>query len=151
MYPRIFAMPAILLLTVFAAGHSYGEVKSATVSNPDAFIIANSSVAIDAMTKEDIGEIFLGKKVKWNEGGQIKIAMLKKSGIYEEFVNDFTRKTLHQFHIYWKRLVFIGKGLPPKLFETEEELVNYVARTEGAISYAESLIKADGVKIIVIK
>jgi ABC-type phosphate transport system substrate-binding protein len=36
---------------------------------------------------------------------------------------------------YFRTLVFTGKGSPPKSFATTDEIIQYVANTEGAIGY----------------
>ena len=45
-------------------------------------------------------------------------------------------------------MVFTGKGSLPRLFESEEELVQFVRNTPGAIGFIQSATPHDGVKTI---
>ncbi|MCP4353194.1 MAG: hypothetical protein GY795_47695 [Desulfobacterales bacterium] len=114
-------------------------------------IIINDSVEAEAITRDDLKKIFLGKKVKWNSNQSIKIAILKEGDIHESFLRTYIRKTSSQFSYYWKKLLFTGKGIPPKSFTSENEIINYVSSTAGAIGYASSGIQKDGIKVITIK
>ncbi|MCP4111003.1 MAG: hypothetical protein GY749_36680 [Desulfobacteraceae bacterium] len=114
-------------------------------------IIINDSVEAEAITRDDLKKIFLGKKVKWNSNQSIKIAVLKEGGIHENFLRTYIQKTSSQFRYYWKKLLFTGKGIPPKSFTSEDEIINYVSSTVGAIGYASSGIQKDGIKVITIK
>ncbi|MBN2064617.1 MAG: hypothetical protein JW745_07420, partial [Sedimentisphaerales bacterium] len=62
-----------------------------------------------------------------------------------------------QFINSWKKLVFSGKSKMPKDFATEKEMVEYIAKTSGAIGYVHVNTSKDGsimtekVKAITIK
>ncbi len=114
-------------------------------------IIVNDSVSVDTVKRDELKRIFLGKKVKWNSNQSIKVAVLKKGDMHENFLRTYIRKTSAQFNYYWKKLLFTGKGLPPKSFTSENEIIQYVSSTVGAIGYASSGIQKDGIKVITIK
>ena len=59
--------------------------------------------------------------------------------------------TDRQFSIYWKRLIFTGKGTPPTSFASDEKVVAFVARTPGAIGYVSTKAELKDVKTIKIQ
>jgi ABC-type phosphate transport system substrate-binding protein len=95
-----------------------------------------------------VRNIFLGKKTKWDNGQQIVIVTLKDSETHKNFLKKYIAKTATQFKSYWKKQVFTGKGSVPKSFEKEEDLLDFVAGTEGAIGYVSSGLNTDAVKTI---
>lgn len=141
----------ITLKTVFMA-MMCGTFLLIDVSSAGAevIIIANPSVKIDAMTKKEAKNIFLGKKVKWSTTLQIEVAILQGSGVHKEFTKEIVRKSTAQFKNWWRKLMFTGKGTLPKEFNSEQELMRYVADTEGAIGYISTATKISGVKKIMI-
>lgn len=111
-------------------------------------VICNNSVSEDSLTKEDIKNIFLGMKTTWSNNQKIVFVTLKEGDVHDIFLKEYIGKTIFQYANYWKKQVFTGKGKPPKSFETEEELVNYVADTEGAVGYISPGVENSRVKII---
>lgn len=60
-------------------------------------------------------------------------------------------KSSEQFLIGWKKLVFTGRGFMPDMIAGEEALVAMVARTPGAIGFADRAKITAGVKILPVK
>ncbi len=110
--------------------------------------VAHPSVTADTLSKSDIKKIFLGEKIVWENNTGIRLVVLKIPDIKEQFTKTYTGKTPIQFDRFWKKQVFTGQGSAPKSFDTEKDLIDFVAATEGAIGYVSASIKADDVKII---
>ncbi len=121
-----------------------------TKSHAEVVVITNSTVGMDSMPKDELKKIFLGKKIKWSDDMRIKVTALKKGEVHKEFVKMYTKKSTSQFKNYWKNMIFTGKGMPPKQFETESELIDYVSTTDGAIGYISTDKKTDDIKILII-
>ncbi len=118
----------------------------------DTIIICNKSVTEDSLDAGDLERIYLGKKSKWNDNKKIKLTMLRGKAetkeIHESFLKKYVHKTMSQFGHYWASLSFTGKGIPPKPFETESDLIKYVSETEGAIGYVRSSTQPENIRII---
>ena len=108
------------------------------ISYADALIITNKSVSDPNITKDDIKKIFLGKKIKWKDKTKVHFVLSKDKDLHEAFLKTYIKRNPKQFKAYWKNMVFTGKGKTPKSFDTTEELIEYVANTEGAIGYIDS-------------
>ncbi len=100
-----------------------------------ALIIANNGVKDVKLLKGDVANIFLGKKTTFSDKSKIVFVTLAKSKTHEGFLKTCLNKTPSQFANYWKKQVFTGKAKAPKAFKTEKELVDFVAKTKGAIGY----------------
>ncbi len=114
----------------------------------DLILIANNSVYVDSLTKEELQRIFLGKKVRWNHNLRIQIAAHKRSGsdAHEIFLKKYMYRTSKQYINWWRRMVYTGKGVYPRFFKYEKNLIHYVETTEGAIGYISSNIPHENVK-----
>ncbi|MBU0519532.1 phosphate ABC transporter substrate-binding protein [bacterium] len=102
----------------------------------DYVIIANNSVSQDSLDHTVLRNIYLGKRTVWPNGDDIIPVMLQSGTLREEFLRTVLKKSDYQFESYWKQMIFTGKGIPLKNFETLDELVRFVAETPGAIGYA---------------
>ena len=110
-------------------------------------IIVNNSVSdsVDASTAQ---KIYLGKKSKWDNGASITAVTLSGGGVHDAFLDQYIKKTSAQFDTYWKQMIFSGKGVPPKSFASEKELIDFVSQTAGAIGYVDSTTPMENVKVI---
>ena len=55
-------------------------------------------------------------------------------------------RSVQRFVTYWRQMVFTGKGMPPKSFASESDLVDFVARTPGSVGYVSTSVNVSSVK-----
>ena len=119
----------------------------ATAWAGDVVLVTNRSVPVTTLSRQDVKNIFLSKKK--NVGGvTIKLTALKDDSLTEQFLKAYVGKTPSQFSSYYKKLVFTGKGKPPKSMGSEAEMIAYIARTSGAIGYVSTAAVTTQVKTI---
>lgn len=100
------------------------------------FVFANKDVPDKELQRESVERIYLGKKSQWSDGTRVVPVVLKSGATHTAFVKKFLDRDASQFSTYWKQAVFTGRGMPPKSFESEAELIEFVSNTPGAIGYA---------------
>ncbi len=120
-----------------------------TIGKADIIIIANTSVSENELSKDDIRQIFLGKIVKWQNNTNIHFVLLS-GDIHKAFLKTYIRRSSIQYRNYWRKMLFTGKGIIPKSFNTEKDLIQYVTETQGAIGYIKDDTKAENVNIILV-
>ncbi|MDM8551569.1 hypothetical protein QUF72_15890 [Desulfobacterales bacterium HSG2] len=104
----------------------------------DVVIIANRNVPENTLSRKEIKEIFLAKRVRWGDHSRIHAATVRDAGIHKMFLKQHLNKSHAKWKLYWKRMVFTGRGVPPISFDTEAEMLAYIAETEGAVGYVLS-------------
>ena len=114
----------------------------------EAVVIANPSVGDVKLTSEEVKNILLGTKTKWDAGGVLKLAILSEGPVHDKVVKDFTQRTADQFDKHWKKQVFTGKGIMPYVAKSDTEMVDYVAKTPGAVGYVAKDSATGGVKVL---
>lgn len=118
-------------------------------SADDIIVVANPSVPTDTLAQDEIQSIFLGEIVKWSNNQMITVVTLQDEEMHERFLEKYIRRTPFQFNNVWRRILFTGKGKPPEKMKSQEELLEYVAKTAGAIGYVSSgLIGTKTVKVV---
>ena len=58
--------------------------------------------------------------------------------VHSMFLKQHVKLSDSDWKIYWKRMVFTGRGLPPQTIPTEAELIDFVSKTKGAVGYVSS-------------
>ncbi len=117
---------------------------------PATYIIGNPDLPLSSLKPKELKDIFTGKKTRWNGGGKIVIATLKDSDVHRDFLRKYVKKTPSQFRNFWRRKVFTGEGQGPKRFADEASLMQFVAKTKGAVGYM-CAVPGKKVKVIEIR
>jgi len=134
-------------ITVFLAS----VVLAVTARAADYQLIANADAGSATVSKEDVKNVLLGNKVKWDNGTVVKLAVLGGGPAHDKVISDFTARTSDQFDKYWKKQVFTGKGVMPEVMADDAAMVAYVAKNPGAFGYVSAGAKTDGVKPLAVQ
>jgi len=114
-------------------------------------IIANQSVPDSVISQGELEEIFLGKRVKWSNNTRIDVVLTQDTGLHESFLKQYVGRTPSQFEYYWRKMLFTGQGRLPVTLKSEQDVINYVAKTPGAVGYIRSHPESEDIKILTVK
>jgi ABC-type phosphate transport system substrate-binding protein len=114
-----------------------------------ALVIANSSVAADSLSTDELKDIYTAKTKYWDNGQAIIIIVLP--GDMDTALQQASGMNGSQFKTFWQRLTFSGRGSEPKKAGDVAALVALVASTKGAIALVPADAVLTGVKKIEIK
>jgi len=114
----------------------------------DIAIIAHPEFAADSTTAEDVRRLFLGKTN--NISGEHATPIDQKNDDAEraQFYDAIVKKTASQLRAYWSRLVFTGKGKPPKALDDDAAVLSAVAADSSLIGYVDVNAVTSDVKIL---
>jgi ABC-type phosphate transport system substrate-binding protein len=101
----------------------------------DFVVVVHSENALFWMTEQDLKQIFLGKKTTWPDRRTIDIIIQEDSVAHAGFTQEVLGKTSQQFMVYWKKMLFTGKGLLPRSARNDAEVKAFVASKPEAIGY----------------
>ncbi len=138
---RVCVMMGLLL----GALHSFANEQ-------DIVLIGHPDIT-DSLTPDEVQQIFLGRKTRWSDDSSITFLLYNHDPILEQFLKTYIKKTPFQYKNFWKKQVFTGKGRMPKAFKQLEGVLEFVAATEGAMSFVprETAVEYDDVTIIPIQ
>lgn len=86
-----------------------------------------------------ISKIYLGREKSFADGQSVVPLALADSAPTSTAFNDAVlKKSSSQLKAYWSKLVFTGKGTPPKEIGSEEEMLKLVATNPSVIGYVDA-------------
>ncbi|MDB6061639.1 MAG: hypothetical protein JWM78_1742 [Verrucomicrobiaceae bacterium] len=114
----------------------------------DVVVIVNPSVSVTA-TQAEAGDFFLGKSP--TIGGVALKAVDQESGSAsrDTFYEKAAGKNASQLNAHWSRIVFTGKGQPPKAVGDDSQVKEAVAKDKTLIGYIDSSALDSSVKKVV--
>ena len=106
----------------------------ASSQNVDLAVVANGKGIPAEMSLAQLKSTMRGEKLRWPDGSKVSIALLKSTtSIGSATSKRVYNMTPNELNKYWLALVFQGKADAPNFFNTESELEDFVAQTNGAI------------------
>lgn len=111
-------------------------------------IVVNPANANELDAKK-VQRIFLGKDKKFPDGSEVLAVNLSAdSATRNSFDENVLGRNSSQVSAYWSKLVFTGKGIPPKEVNTDAEVIDLVSKNPSVIGYVDSSALTDAVKVI---
>ncbi|RJE77522.1 phosphate ABC transporter substrate-binding protein [Pseudoalteromonas citrea] len=96
-----------------------------------------------------IKRIFTGKEKSFSNGNKvIPISQEAGSAVTDEFNDKVLNKSSAQLKAYWSKLIFTGKGTPPKEVSNDAEVLKMISANPDTIGFVSSDAVTDQVKVI---
>jgi TonB family protein len=112
-------------------------------------VIANKAVPADEISPAELRSIFLEQTLRF--AGMAVEPVIEESGpTSDAFLKEYLGRDADGLQMYYRTLVFNGRGSMPKTLGSDAEVVAYVAKTRGAIGYVSANSHADNVKALAI-
>ncbi|MAI65874.1 MAG: phosphate ABC transporter substrate-binding protein [Alteromonas sp.] len=111
-------------------------------------IIINSSNA-SGIDLEMVKRIYLGKAKAFPDGSRaIPLTFEQGNGLRDTFNKDVLGKSESQYSAFWSKLVFTGRGTPPEMIASEEEMLTLVANNPNTIGFVDESKVNETVKVV---
>ena len=121
-------------------------VLTATIplaTRADPFVVIVNPESEKELDRDDIREIYLGRRDDW-----VPLELLEDNPLRESFHDEITGRTNAQLRSHWSRQVFTGRGYPPEEIEKESEVVLRVSEEPAAIGYVSPDAVSDDVTVV---
>ncbi|MEH8021623.1 MULTISPECIES: phosphate ABC transporter substrate-binding protein [Rheinheimera] len=128
----------LLLLSALLSGAAIADIS--VVVNP-----ANAN----AVSADELSRLFLGRASSFADGTKATPLNLAEGlPARDEFDSKVLSRSASQLKAYWSKLVFTGKGTPPKELVDDAAVKAAVASDASAIGYISSASVDGSVKVV---
>jgi ABC-type phosphate transport system substrate-binding protein len=112
-----------------------------------AVVSANSSVI--RLNTRQLADIFLGRVSRFPDGtSAVPVDLVGGSAERDQFYAKVAGKTPAQIKAYWSKIIFTGRGQPPKVVQDGSDMKKYIAAHSDAIGYIDSSMVDDSVRVL---
>jgi ABC-type phosphate transport system substrate-binding protein len=119
-----------------------------SLAHADVVIIVNQGNN-NTLDKASISQLFLGKSSSFSNGSEaIPITQEAGGATTKEFNRKALKKSENQLRAYWSKLIFTGKGTPPKAVKSDDEVIELVSKNPNLIGYVSTAADVSGVKVV---
>lgn len=128
---------------------SLGLGSACATAEVVAVVSARSPVTM--LTRNQVTDIFLGKTNRFPDGSQaVPIDQVEGSAIRDEFYTTVVGKSAAQVKAHWSKIIFTGRGQPPREVENNSEARKLVGSNPAAIGYIDKSVVDSSVKVLTI-
>jgi hypothetical protein len=112
-------------------------------------MIAHADVKAQSLNINTARSLFGMRQAVWPDGTPVRVFVMPEHySVHAAFCRDILNIYPYQLHQSWNRLVYSGTGQAPIEVASEQEMVEKVSKTPGAIGYVNKVISNDPVHAI---
>jgi len=132
---------------------SAAEVRAGDPAFPAAFqVVVHRSSPIASITRAELSAIYMKRTRSWSDGREI-VPVDQPAGapVREHFSRAVHGKNVAYVTRYWQRLIFSGRGIPPRQMKNDAAVLALVRNSRDAIGYiARDTPPGDGVRVLAV-
>ena len=131
-----------------------GLAVSVTIGVVEADVVAvvSPKSPVTTLSKNQLADIFLGKTARFPDGRPVvPIDQAEGTATRDEFYTQFTGKSAAQIKAHWSKIIFTGRGQPPRAAANGREIMTLLAGNPNAIGYIERNIADNTVTVLLLQ
>jgi ABC-type phosphate transport system substrate-binding protein len=119
------------------------------VAHADVVAVVSAKNPNTSLSKNQIADIFLGKAARFPDGSlAVPVDLTEGAALRNEFYLKLTGKSAAQLKTHWSKIIFTGRGQPPKAVADSAEIIKLLATNTNGIGYIEQDKVDSSVKVV---
>jgi ABC-type phosphate transport system substrate-binding protein len=111
--------------------------------------VVSAQSPLTTLSRNQVVDIFLGRMSRFPDGEQaVPIDQEEGTEARDEFYTGFAELSPAQVKAHWSKIIFTGRGLPPKTVSNSIEVKKAVVKNPNAIGYIERSLVDHSVKVL---
>jgi ABC-type phosphate transport system substrate-binding protein len=101
-------------------------------------IVTHPQVTETSLTKSQLRRIYTMRQLRWSDNSAINVFVLpSQHDLHQRFAKERLQIFPYQLNRIWHKLTYSGLGVAPIIVASEQELIQAVIKTPGAIGYID--------------
>lgn len=127
-----------------------GSILWISFASGQVAVIANKSVPVDEVSSQQLLDFYTGDVKLWENKDPVIVTDLKPEGEVKALFYEYLGKSPSRMKSIWLKKMLSGEGDPPEALKSENEVLQKVSSTPGAIGFVSEASVTDEVKVLVI-
>jgi ABC-type phosphate transport system substrate-binding protein len=98
-------------------------------------VVVSATSTISELSESEIADIYLGRLGRLGKTVVTPLDQPEGSAARNEFYREFTGKSPAQVKALWSKLIFTGRGRPPRTLANDREVLQALRDNPDAIGY----------------
>ena len=132
--------PTLLVLVLASTGHASSEIA----------VIVHESVPAVEIGQPELLDLTVGDKSFWSDGSPVILFDLQRKDEIRRSYFRFLGIRSSRVKSIWMKRVLSGDAEPPEALTSQEEMLNRVATTPGAMGFVDLSKVAGDVRVVIV-
>ncbi|MGD9660887.1 MAG: phosphate ABC transporter substrate-binding protein [Porticoccaceae bacterium] len=112
-------------------------------------VVVSPENPLATLTRTQLANLFLGRSSGFPDGGRvIPVDQLETNAIRKTFYTENLGWSQAQLKAHWSKIIFTGRGQPPKQLANDAEVKKFIANNPRGIGYIQKGNASADVKIV---
>lgn len=121
-------------------------LAAAARAEPVVVVSANSN--LDALTQDEVRQIFNGQTRRVSGISVKPLDLPSRGNARDAFYQQVLGKSAEQMKSYWARMIFTGRGMPPREVSSDQEMVVLVGSNRNFVGYLDASRVTPDLKVV---
>lgn len=118
----------------------------------DVVAVVSATNLVDTVNPIELTNIFLGKSRHFPDGTPANpVDLPEGSAARKTFYAEYAGRSPAQIKAYWSKMIFTGRGGPPRALQNGEAVRQWVASNPQAIGYLDRSLVDDSIKVLQVR
>ena len=115
-------------------------------------LIVNPRNPNSAADRKFVEDAFLKKITRWSGGETIQpVDLAPDSPTRRAFSGSVLKRSVEAVKSYWQARIFSGRDVPPPELDSDDGVVAYVLKHDGAVGYISAGAELRGAKLLAVR
>ena len=119
-----------------------------TAAQAEPVVVVSASSSLGALTQDEVRQIFNGQTRRVSGISVKPLDLPSRGGARNDFYQQVLGKSAEQMKSYWARMIFTGRGMPPREVSSEQEMVMLVGSNRNFVGYLDALLVTPDLKVV---
>ncbi len=134
----------VILATFAGAPMLTADQPPGTEDGP--VVIVHPATDVSGISRAELSKIFLKRLRTWSSGQiAVPVDQAPQNPARQVFSEKVHGRSVVNIEVYWKRMIFSGRSLPPRELASDTDVLDFVRSTPGAVGYVGSGADLEGV------
>jgi len=112
-------------------------------------VIVAAENPIERLSRAELADIYLGRMNRFPNGGRaVPLDQKETAPAHDEFYSEYLAWSPARVKAHWSKLIFTGRGQPPRSVPGGEAMVEAVSGDPRAIGYVDDERVSDGLRVV---
>ncbi|MEX2469491.1 MAG: phosphate ABC transporter substrate-binding protein [Pseudohongiellaceae bacterium] len=112
-------------------------------------VVVSSEADLKSLDRNTLENIYLGRPARLPDGtNAVPLDLPEGSAQRIEFYAELLNRSEAQIKAHWARLIFTGRGRPPRILANSEALLDWLHRNPGSIGYLDRSLVDERVRVV---
>ncbi|HYC49179.1 MAG TPA: phosphate ABC transporter substrate-binding protein [Burkholderiales bacterium] len=114
--------------------------------------VVSARVPVTSITQTQLADIYLGRASRFPDGTPaVPCDLPEGSPLREAFYSKVVGKSASQMRAHWSKIIFTGRGQPPREVRSAEEAKRLVIEQPGVVCYIDHSLVDRNVTVLLVQ